>query len=142
MSNIAIISCVKKKVKYSAKARDLYTSPLFTKTLKYTETVLQPDKIFILSAKHGLLKLDNEIEPYDETLKDKSRDEQREWANTVLHQLKNECDVKNDNFIILAGIEYYKDLIKHLPNVDIHFKKLNLFQRLQFLTRKLNGQLL
>ena len=142
MAIIALISCGKDKLSFAAKARYLYTGDLFTKTLKYTETILKPYKIFILSAKHGLLKLDKEIEPYDETLKDKRRDEQKEWANNVLHQLGKECDVKNDNFIILAGADYYQDLIKHLPNVDIHFKKLKFGQRLQFLKRKLNGQLL
>ena len=138
MSNIALISCVKKKAKYRAKARDLYTSTLFIKSLKYAESKLKPDKIFILSAKYGLLNLNNEIEPYDETLKGKSREVQRDWANNIFIQISKECDVKNDNFIFLAGKEYYKDLIAYLPNTEILMEKLTFLKRLQWLKRKLD----
>lgn len=138
MSNIALISCVKKKAKYSAKARDLYTSSLFTKSLKYTESKLKPDKIYILSAKHGLLNLNDEIEPYDETLKNKNREAQRKWAYNIFLQISKECDVKNDKFIFLAGKDYYQDLITYLPNIEIPMEKLPLFKRLQWLKRNLD----
>ena len=35
--------------------------------LKFAKS-LNPDNIFILSAKYGLIDLDEEIEPYDKTL--------------------------------------------------------------------------
>lgn len=38
----------------------LYTSPLFTYALAYAEA-LHPDAIYILSAKHGLVGLDEVI---------------------------------------------------------------------------------
>ena len=139
---IALISCGKKKSLNATEAQFLYTSPLFRKTLKYAETILRPDRIFILSAKHGLLKLDEVIEPYNETLKDKKREEQKIWANKIISQLKSECDIEKDKFIILAGHDYYQDLAKSLPNIDIHFKNLDLFKRTALLTRKLNEQLL
>jgi len=62
-----LISCVSKKLDRKAKARELYVSPLFRLNLKYALS-LRPDKIFILSAKYGLIGLNDEIEPYDITL--------------------------------------------------------------------------
>ena len=67
MKRIVLISCVSRKGKTKAKAKDLYKGPLFTNSLEYAKS-LNPDKIFILSALHNLLDLDTEIEPYDVTL--------------------------------------------------------------------------
>ena len=67
--------------------------------------------VFILSAKCGILKSDEIIEPYNETLNTKTREEQRKWAEKVLHQIKKECDINLDTFIFLAGKKYYRDLV-------------------------------
>ena len=64
MKKIVLISCVSKKLPHPASAQDLYVSPLFRLNLQYARK-LQPDAIYILSAKHGLLDLDTEVEPYD-----------------------------------------------------------------------------
>ena len=58
---IILISCVSQKLSHRAKAKDLYISTLFTLNRKYAEK-LNPDKIFVLSAKHGLLDMEQEIE--------------------------------------------------------------------------------
>lgn len=50
---IGLISCVSKKLNCKTKAKDLYTSPLFKYSLAYARK-LNPDKIYILSAKYGL----------------------------------------------------------------------------------------
>lgn len=83
MLKILLISCVSKKLNYKAKAKDLYISPLFKYNYQFAKS-LNPDKIFILSAKYGLIDSDDEIEPYDETLNTKSKKEIREWAKMSL----------------------------------------------------------
>lgn len=83
MAKIILISCVSKKLMHKSKAKDLYVSPLFQKSLQYAKS-LNPDKIFILSAEYGLLDLSREIEPYDKTLNKISFDEIKEWTNSVL----------------------------------------------------------
>ena len=93
---IALISCVSKKLSHKAKARYLYTSPLFRLNFKFAES-LKPDKIFILSAKYGLIGLDEEIEPYDKTLNMMSSDEIKKWAKNVLNQLGKITDLDNEN---------------------------------------------
>jgi hypothetical protein len=64
---IVLISCASRKLSQKAKVKDLYVSTLFKLNLKYAQQ-LEPDNIFILSAKHGLLSLEQEIEPYEQTL--------------------------------------------------------------------------
>jgi cytoplasmic iron level regulating protein YaaA (DUF328/UPF0246 family) len=85
MRKIVLISCVSKKLPRNSKARDLYISPLFKKNLQYA-LKLAPDQIFILSAKYGLVGLDDEIEPYEMTLNTMSVKEIKQWANSVLRQ--------------------------------------------------------
>ena len=53
MKKIVLISCGKDKCNQRAKARDMYKGSLFKKSLRYAQK-LNPDQIFILSAKHGL----------------------------------------------------------------------------------------
>ncbi len=93
MKKIVLISCVSKKRPTKSKARDLYISPLFRKNLEYA-LKLKPDQIFILSAKYGLVSLEEEIEPYDLTLNTMSANEVKDWSKGVLSDLANEADPK------------------------------------------------
>jgi hypothetical protein len=63
MNKVVLISCASKKLPHKAKAKDLYISPLFKKNLAFAH-FLRADKIFILSAKYGLLSLEQVIELY------------------------------------------------------------------------------
>lgn len=112
---IVLISCVSKKAKLrdteKIEARRLYTSTLFKSAWEYAQQIL-PDKIYILSAKHKLLNPETEIESYNETLNKMSVSAQKDWAEDVLKQLQAEgLDLQNDEFIILAGKNYYKNII-------------------------------
>ena len=67
MAKIVLLSCTKSKLDKPCPAKDMYSpSPMFQKTKAYGEA-LKPDKMFILSAKYGLLPMDKQIEPYDLT---------------------------------------------------------------------------
>ncbi|HSR19510.1 MAG TPA: hypothetical protein VLL49_01230, partial [Anaerolineales bacterium] len=110
MKKIVLVSCASKKRNHRAKARDLYTSPLFVGNLRFAES-LKPDSIFILSAKYGLLELDAEIEPYDLTLNHMSPALLRAWAGRVTDQLRRKADLLHDHFVFLAGDKYRKHLL-------------------------------
>lgn len=62
MKKIVLISCVSQKRSHRSKAKDLYISALFKKNLAYARR-LNPDAIYILSAKYGLVDLETEIDP-------------------------------------------------------------------------------
>jgi hypothetical protein len=131
---IVLISCVSQKLSYSAKAKDLYISTLFKLNLKYAEK-LEPDEIFVLSAKYGLLPIDQEIEPYEKTLNNMRSSEVKEWANRVLDQIKDVCPIDETEFTFLAGEKYRKYLLPHIKNAQIPLEGLRIGEQLQRLKR-------
>ena len=133
-AKIVFISCVSKKRTQKSRARDLYISPLFKKNLQYA-LKLRPDKIFVLSAKYGLVGLDEEIEPYNLTLNTMSAAEIKRWAAGVLRQLAGQANLQNDHFIFLAGAKYRKYLLPHLQHVEIPFEGLTIGRQLHELSQ-------
>lgn len=133
MSKIVLISCVSQKNNFPCKAKDLYISPLFIKSLKYAKQ-LNPDKIYILSAKYGLLDSEKIVEPYNMTLKDFSKKEKLEWAQKVLIDLHEQTSLRKDEFIILAGSVYCENLLKHIKNYTLPMGNLPIGKRLKWLT--------
>ena len=139
MARIVLISCVSQKLSHKAKARDLYISSLFKYNLKYAES-MNPDKIFILSAEHGLLSPEKEIEPYNQTLNTMRSGEIKGWANNVLKQLNKVVDLHNDEFIFLAGEKYRKYLIPNIANYKIPLEGLRIGEQLKFLKEKVSNE--
>lgn len=135
MKNIVLISCVSKKLDKKSTAEKIYTSSLFKKNLAYAKS-LNPSGIFILSAKHGLLKLTDEIEPYDKTLNKMRVNERKEWSKLVVNQLKSVTDLKNDQFTFLAGFKYREYLLTELEQVKIPMQGLKIGKQLQWLTKQ------
>lgn len=134
MRRIILISCVSQKLPYKARARCLYISPLFKKNLAYAQR-LNPDAIFILSAKYGLVDLDQEIEPYELTLNTMSADQIKTWAFRVLAQLSERADLRQDHFIFLAGQKYRKYLLPKIKSYEIPLEGLPIGKQLQFLSK-------
>lgn len=136
MKKVTLISCVSKKLNVKSKAQDLYQSPLFKKNLAYAKQI-NSDEIYILSAKYGLLKLNDSIEPYDKTLNKMNVSEKKKWSNEVFQKLQKFETISNTNFILLAGENYRKYLVEKLPHYEIPMKGLQIGKQLQFLTEKL-----
>ena len=63
MKTIVLISCSKKKPRPNNWQNCYTKKPSFSKSLRYAKEVVQADEIFILSALHGLVELDRELEP-------------------------------------------------------------------------------
>lgn len=135
---IALIGCVKKKLEKPKKARELYISSLFVKSLEYAEKIIEADKIYVLSAKYGLVPIDKVIEPYEKTLKNMKKNERVEWANEVLSELSKVSDIMKDEYYILAGKNYYENIVTKLKNVKIVMEGLQLGPRLKFLNKELS----
>ena len=131
---IALISCASKKLNYKEKAENLYISNLFRLNLLYAKSLA--DKIFVLSAKYGLLDIKTEIEPYDETLNNMSDKQVKEWSNKVLEDLRRKTNLEKDSFIFLAGEKYRKYLIQHIIKYEIPLKGLGIGKQLKYLKDK------
>ena len=136
---IVLISCVKEKRPYKSKAKNLYISTLFRLNLRYAKS-LNPDKIFILSAKHELVDLEEELEPYDLSLSMLSIKERETWANNVIKKLGEKSDLKKDEFIFLAGLKYRKDLLPYISNYKIPLEGLGFGKQLKYLKEKTENE--
>jgi len=138
VKRIVLISCVKTKLDHPAKAEDLYISDLFVKNLTFARK-LKPDYIFILSAKYGLLKLNDRISPYEKTLNQMPIYERRAWASGVVSELSKYANLNQDKFIILAGEKYREFLLPHMRNYRIPFEGLSFGNQLKALKRVLGS---
>jgi len=115
---IVLIACGKTKAPLArtqpVPASQLYTGAMFRKAWKYALMLTVPDNIYILSAKHGLVKHDTPLRYYDKTLVGATVTEKKEWAQTVLGQMRqNGIDPSSDQFIFLAGRSYTSYLTGH-----------------------------
>jgi hypothetical protein len=132
MPHYVLIACASGKRGYPCRAADLYQSDLFRKSLQYAEA-LRPDSIFILSAKHGLLPPEEEIEPYDLTLNRMSAVDRRTWAERVLRKLAEVGDLEEDRFTFLAGSRYREHLLPRIRHGDVPMAGLTIGRQLKFL---------
>ena len=128
---VGLVACCSKKLKNKSLAKDLYQSTLFKSSMEYLNK--RCDKIFILSAKYGLLELAEEIEPYNLTLNEMNKNERTNWSKEVLKKLKIKTDLQRDEYIILAGNNYREEIIKHIKKYDIPMEKLTIGKQLKFL---------
>ena len=86
---IALVSCTKLKADHPCSAKEMYQeSTLFNKATKYIEQQ-DYDDWYVLSAKYGLLRQQDLIEPYDLTLNNMKVSERKKWAELVLKQIEN-----------------------------------------------------
>jgi cytoplasmic iron level regulating protein YaaA (DUF328/UPF0246 family) len=106
-SRTALVACVRKKLDTPAPARDMYTSHLFRGYRHYAET--RADIWYILSAKYGVLKPDQVIEPYEQTLNKMSKSERLAWADRVQQQLVELLPAEAE-VIFLAGTRYRENI--------------------------------
>jgi cytoplasmic iron level regulating protein YaaA (DUF328/UPF0246 family) len=132
MKRIVLISCVSKKLDHRAKAKDIYISTLFRYAYRYAQS-MHPDKIFILSAKYGLLDPENEIEPYNQTLNKMTSTQVKAWSETVLARLAKESDLEKDEIIFLAGDRYRKYLIPSIKKFRIPLQGPGIGRQLKYL---------
>lgn len=129
---IVLISCVKKKADKPCKAKDMYQSDWFKKAYTYAKNK-NPDKIFILSAKYGVLGEDDMIEPYDLTLNKMHAAGRQNWAKSVIGTLRKCTNIKEDEFIILAGKKYREGIVGELCHYTVPMENLSQGQQLRYL---------
>ena len=131
MSTIILLSCGKSKQSCPCKAKDMYTGALFKKSLQVA-TKLHPNAIYILSAKYGVLGLNEYIEPYNLTLNSLTERERESWAKKAMQQLKKRGLNEKDLLLFFAGENYRKHLMEMHKNSKCPIIGLPLGKQLQF----------
>ena len=138
---IVLISCCAKKLDFANYAELLYDSDGFKARLAYAR-LLDPDGIYVISALHHVIPLTEFIEPYDVCLKDFSPAERKEWARLCLSQLDDISDRQKDKYVILAGKDYYEELIKGLVHYEIPTRHISQFKQTPWLKSQITCDLI
>lgn len=113
---IVFISCTKKKLGHPCSAKEMYTaSQWFRGGWQYAKS-LNPDDIYILSAKYGLLRPDDIIEPYNKTLITENINAIKIWSTMVAKQIRNEGINTFDYAVFLCGFNYRRFIRNLFPN--------------------------
>lgn len=123
MTEIGLVSCTKQKREEPSTPGELYTpSAYYRKMRAYCEE--NHDRWYILSAKYGMLEPYGEpIEPYNETLRNFTVGEKREWAESVFKQLEAKESLEKDSTLFIhAGKDYYGELLPLLERTGAKVK--------------------
>lgn len=110
---VGLVGCGAQKLDRPAPARELYCSALFRLALAYAET--RCARIYVLSAKLGLVELDAVIEPYEQRLGSKA--ERESWARGIAGSLLARHGHETD-YLLLAGRDYADPLSHALRTPD------------------------
>lgn len=119
---IVFIGCGKKKNNKKCCAKNMYQGNYFNTCLQYAKTFTNENDIYILSAKYGVLCLDTIIEPYNITLNNFTKEQNKNWTEMVINQLKELNINNNEKVIMLCGKNYYKNLLTYFNDIELPLK--------------------
>lgn len=128
---IVFLSCVKSKMSDPCEAQRMYVSDLFKKSLRYAK-YLKARKIYILSAKYGVLELDDKITPYELTLNDMTEREKKAWAFRCVKQLEEKGVDFSEKAIFLCGVNYRKYIMRKFCDAEAPCSSLSIGRQLKF----------
>lgn len=104
MSRICFVADSKSQLAIPALAENLYTSGLFKRAKQYA--IVNAQRWFILSARHGLLTPDTLIAPYSETIDTLSDNERFHIVQQIMTAFTRYRMSKHDQLTILAKATY------------------------------------
>lgn len=100
---LIVVSCGSAKTDYTTNAEHLYIGTPFKLAIKYAKSLVPRDQIRILSAKYGLLKLDDLAEPY--------RLRMGKPGSIVSNKVKSQAIAQGissaPKVVVFGGIDYY-----------------------------------
>lgn len=114
MSDLLIlVACGARKAESARAAADLYTGSYTRMCLRAARTLAADTDIRIISARHGLLTLTTEIEPYDTTLSDTTA-----ITAEQLHDQAAAASLLHRNVVVLGGAGYTRLVREVWPDAD------------------------
>lgn len=105
---IGLVSCGKMKAADPAPARHLYQSELFQLSLAYAEATC--DRVFLLSAKHGVIHPDEQLKPYEFTIDKLTAVERLLWASDAIRKVRDVASPDPATLVLFAGESYVRPL--------------------------------
>lgn len=131
-----LVSCVGKKRRGPARAKDLYASEWFRRARRLIEQTGRP--WFILSAKFGLVAPNQAITRYNRTLNTMRVAERRAWAGNVKAQISRRIH-NFDRVVVFAGKRYREFLMDYLRGrwvVEVPMRHRGIGKQLHWLGRE------
>ncbi len=111
---LVIIGCGSAKASEPRKARELYQGGYFKACLAAALAFTSEDRVLILSGRHGFLRLDDEVQPYDQRVVDEGH-----VSDGKLVMQAEELGVAGSpRVIILAGKAYATAARKVWPRAE------------------------
>jgi len=111
--HVVLVSCGKQKSATPDQARRFYTSPLSRLSMRYATAVA--DETFILSALHGLVPLDEVLEPYEFRLSQRGKRDREAWGRRIAAHLRSRYGTLPVRVTFLAGEDYTSAVRQFLP---------------------------
>lgn len=105
--DLLILGCSQKKDSKPGRAIDVYDGPLFRTARRRIPEANKPLDILIISSRHGIIREDELIEPYDDKL---PRVYNPEFAKRVSAQLRKLLPPQLNSVLILAPRHYTANL--------------------------------
>lgn len=135
---IGLVACCKTKLDRAAPVRELYTSPLFKLSLAYAEATCSA--VYVISAQHDLLDLDQVIAPYERTMASLTPTQRTLFGGGVVRGLiqRHEYPLIVSAF---AGAAYVTPIRRALDRMGIRYSLkealsgMQIGERLSFLSR-------
>jgi hypothetical protein len=124
MKPLYLIACSAAKLGHAAPAAQLYTGQAFRLAMAAAERA--GADVIILSALHGAVSPDRELQPYDRALCDMNTQQRKVWAGMVAQQLQQH---KDRSITVLAG-KHYAAAVDYFPNVSRPLAGLGIGQQL------------
>jgi len=138
--SIALVGCSGPKLDRAAPARQLYTSQLFRSTLALAEA--RHDVVYIISAKHELVGLDQQIAPYNLTMADVAKEWRAIWGVRVWGSIQSRHQHVDRQVFIYAGKDYAQPIRRagfHRATFHEPLAKMQIGQRLRWLREQLDA---
>jgi hypothetical protein len=138
---IALVGCSGPKLARPAPARQLYTSQLFRSTLALAEH--RHDVVYVISARHELVTLDQVIEPYNYTMSAHAPHWKQIWGVRVWESIQTRHQNVDRQVFIYAGKDYARPIQRagmHRATFHEPLAKMQIGQRLRWLREQLAVQ--
>jgi hypothetical protein len=113
---VGLIACSAGKLSYRAPAAQLYTGPVYQLSRQWITGRTELGAWAILSAKHGLVLPEQELDPYDCSLDGMPEDERRAWCERTRQQLVDRWG-RETIYMVVAGADY-RAALRGLPYVE------------------------
>lgn len=109
MATVVFIGCGKRKASGVKPAKDLYTGRFFCLSLAVARTLTTDSRIFVLSAKYGVVPLSKRIASYDLKLSQLSKRDRDDWRERVRAFVDTRL-AAGDAVSFVCGSLYHKTL--------------------------------